>query len=107
MLPMSDADVVAVDLGGTNIRAARVDATGKIIKRDKIPTHAKQGGMAAVAERISELIEKVRGPHTKAVGIGTPGVPDPKTGVMTLPAVNIPGSSGFPLTRTISNAVHI
>lgn len=99
--------VVAVDLGGTNIRAALVDVTGKVIKRDKIPTHAKQGGMAAVAERISELIEKVRDPKTKAVGIGTPGVPDQQTGVMTLPAVNIPGSSGFPLTRTITNKVNL
>ena len=101
------SDVVAVDLGGTNIRAARVDEAGKVLKRDKVPTRAKEGGMAAVADRIAELIEKVRGPETTAVGIGTPGVPDFKTGVMTLPAVNIPGSSGFPLTRTISNKVNL
>ena len=99
------SDVVAVDLGGTNIRAARVDSDGKIQARDKIPTHAKEGGMLAVAERIAGLVKKVRGPKTKGVGIGTPGVPDPKTGVMTLPAVNIPGSAGFPLTRTISSEV--
>ena len=98
-------EVVAVDLGGTNIRAARVDATGKVLARAKVPTHAKQGGMSAVAERIAELVKEVKGPHTKAVGVGTPGVPDPKTGVMTLQAVNIPGSAGFPLTRTISSLV--
>jgi glucokinase len=100
-------DVVAVDLGGTNIRAARVDSTGKVLARDKVPTHAKQGGMSAVAERIANLVKGVKGPHTKAVGVGTPGVPDPKTGVMTLQAVNIPGSAGFPLTRTISSLVNL
>jgi len=96
------SDVIAVDLGGTNIRAARVDETGKILARDKISTLAKDGGMQAVAERIAKLVNKLRDKKTRAVGIGTPGVPDIKTGNMRLPAVNIPGSAGFPLTSEIT-----
>src|SRR5205085_576054 len=93
-------------LGGTNIRAARIYADGKILARDKVPTHASEG-MSAVVQRIAELIQHVRGPDTVAAGVGTPGVPDHQTGVMTLPAVNLPGSADFPLTATIQKAVGI
>ena len=101
------ADVVAVDLGGTNIRAARVSSDGKILARDKISTLAKEGGMSAVMERVAGLIQKVRGPETIAVGVGTPGVPDWETGEMLLPAVNIPNSGGFPLSATLSKATKL
>ena len=94
-------DVIAVDLGGTNIRAARVDANGKVLARAKVPTKAEEGMKAAV-ERIAFLVNKLKGPATKAVGVGTPGVPDPETGIMRLPAVNIPASEEFPLTGEIS-----
>ena len=93
-------DVIAVDLGGTNIRAARVDSDGKILARDKVPTNAKDG-MASVVQRISELVVKLKTPQTSSVGVGTPGVPDPQTGIIRLPAVNIPGSMSFPLSTEI------
>ncbi len=51
-------EVVAVDLGGTNIRAARVDAEGRILARAKIPTFAAEG-MTAVMERIASLVASV------------------------------------------------
>jgi glucokinase len=89
-------DVVAVDLGGTNIRAARVDASGKILGRDKISTLAEEG-MGAVVKRMADLVNRVRGPQTVAIGVGTPGTPDPDTGIMKSRAVNIPDSQGYPL----------
>lgn len=94
-------EVIAVDLGGTNIRAARVDGEGKILARDKVPTQASEG-MAAVVGRIAELVNRLKTPAVKAVGIGTPGVPDPVTGRMRLPAVNIPGSTDFPLATELA-----
>src|SRR6185295_7605937 len=97
---MSD-EVIAVDLGGTNIRAARVDSNGKILARDKVPTRAGDG-MAAVVARIAELVNKNKTPAVKAVGVGTPGVPDPHTGRMRLPAVNIPGSADYPLAGDVA-----
>lgn len=89
-------DVVAVDLGGTNIRAARVDASGKVLVRDKTATLAEEG-MQAVARRLADLVQRVRGSGTVGIGIGTPGTPDPVTGVMKSRAVNIPDSQGYPL----------
>ena len=95
-------EVIAVDLGGTNIRAARVDAEGKILTHDKVPTRASDG-MAAVVGRIAELVNKNKTPAVKAVGVGTPGVPDPHTGRMRLPAVNIPGSADYPLAGELAD----
>ena len=89
-------DVVAVDLGGTNIRAARIDGAGSLLARDKIDTRAEDG-MERVLERMAELVGRVRGPQTLGIGVGTPGTPDPESGVMKSRAVNIPGSQGFPL----------
>ncbi|HLX60636.1 MAG TPA: ROK family protein [Planctomycetota bacterium] len=93
--------VIAVDLGGTNIRAARVDADGKILVRDKVSTRASEG-MTAVMGRIAELVNTLKTPAVKAVGLGTPGVPDPHTGRMRLPAVNLPGSDDFPLGEQLA-----
>ena len=95
------SDVIAIDLGGTNIRAARVNAAGKILAQDRTPTLAHEG-MAAVARRISTLACTLKRPTTVAVGLGTPGVPDPETGVMRLPAVNIAASEKFPLGGTLA-----
>jgi len=99
-------DVIAVDLGGTNIRAARVDVNGRIMAREKIPTEARSG-MQTVVRRIAQLVAKLRTSNTLAVGVGTPGVPDPQTGVMRLPAVNIPGSDGYPLTPALTQLLHM
>ena len=42
-------DVIAVDLGGTNIRAARVNAAGRILARDKVATPAGEGMQVCAA----------------------------------------------------------
>jgi glucokinase len=98
------SNVIAVDLGGTNIRAARVDDSGKILAREKVSTNAKNG-MTSVVATIGELVKKLRDGETVGVGIGTPGAPDHHTGVMTLPAVNIPGSDKYPLTSDLNKIV--
>ncbi len=89
-------EVVAVDLGGTNIRAARVNTKGEILARGKVPTLASEG-MNAVMGRIADLVASVTSPDVKAVGLGTPGVPDPISGRLRLPAVNIAASTDYPL----------
>jgi len=90
------ADVIAVDLGGTNIRAARMDQAGKILARDRIETKAEAGMGQAVA-RLAEMIQRLRSKETVGIGVGTPGTPDPGTGCMKSRAVNIPDSQGYPL----------
>jgi glucokinase len=62
---------IGVDLGGTKVEAAVVDAGGKILQRLKQPTRAETGPeaiMAAIAAMVRQLQE--RGPQTPPAGVG-------------------------------------
>lgn len=83
--------VIAVDLGGTNIRGALVDREGAVIRRAALPTDADEGP-AAVIERIVQVIDDVAvesGDDTP-VGIASPGPLDPRSGVILF-TPNLPG----------------
>jgi glucokinase len=47
--------VIAVDLGGTNLRVALVDSDGTVIARHRVPTPAQGSITVALAELIAEL----------------------------------------------------
>lgn len=89
---------VAVDLGGTNTRAALFDDNGPHPTRQKkVRTQAEQGP-DAVIERIIEAIEAVL-PQSVAdlrIGVGAPGPLDPRQGVV-FEAPNLPGWNHVPL----------
>jgi glucokinase len=73
----------SVDLGGTNIKCAFGDDTGKIICSDSIPTHSHQGPRV-VLDRIAGLVNdlsKKTGFPPAALGMGCPGLVDLKNGV--------------------------
>ncbi len=74
---------IAVDLGGTNIRAARCDGEGRILARAQGPTRPEEGVEAVIA-RIIKAIEAVwsGGEPVEAIGVGAPGPLDPRTGVV-------------------------
>lgn len=74
---------IAVDLGGTKIRAARYDEEGRILARAQGPTRPEEGVEAVIA-RIIEAIEAVwaREEPVEAIGVGAPGPLDPRTGVV-------------------------
>lgn len=92
------ADVyLAIDLGGTRIRAARCRADGSIEQRTEFFTQADQGAEAVIA-RIEESLRNVWPAHdsVKAIGVVAPGPIDPWTGVV-LTAPNIQGFVNLPL----------
>lgn len=75
-----------IDLGGTKIEIAIIDeSTREPVFRHRIPTEASFG-----YDRILENIERLIGyaehasgfARSNRIGIGTPGVSDPKTGLM-------------------------
>ena len=80
-------NVVGVDMGGTKILSAVIDADGNILGTAKVPTKANEG-TSIVIDRIADGIQKAIGksgvPHAsiEAVGIGAPGPLDPETGVV-------------------------
>ena len=76
---------VGIDVGGTNLKAGVVDEQGKIISKVDCPTQVERGH-EAVVENMAHLalkaIEKagVSLDEVKSIGIGIPGVLDPRTG---------------------------
>ena len=80
-------NVVGVDMGGTKILSAVIDADGNILGTAKVPTKADEG-TSVVIDRIANSIQKAIGKSDvnpasiEAVGIGAPGPLDPETGVV-------------------------
>jgi len=92
------AKIIAIDLGGTNIRAAFFAAPHPPYERIvKIPTEADQGA-EHIVDRIAEAVQEVMPDDTDdlRIGVGSPGPIDPKRG-MVLNAANLKGFVNYPL----------
>ena len=80
-------NVIGVDMGGTKILSAVIDAEGNILGTAKVSTKAGRGAVAVI-DRIAECIQGavnesgVDAESIQAVGIGAPGPLDPATGVV-------------------------
>ncbi|MCS6848891.1 MAG: ROK family protein [Anaerolineae bacterium] len=85
---MSEHRVVAVDLGGTNIRAALCTSDGAICKRVRQPTCPEQGVEAVIARIVASIqaVMPESGEEVVAVGVASPGPLDPYTGVVLFAA---------------------
>lgn len=76
-----------IDLGGTKIEAVILDAMvpDRVLHRLRIATEAS-GGYGHVTDRIASLISRLESesgiPRPGILGIGTPGVTDPSTGLL-------------------------
>ena len=98
------ANLVGVDLGGTNIRAALFTSnTPPPTTIAKHPTPASDG-VDAVIQCLIETIDEVlkEGGSPSCIGIGAPGPLDPKRGVI-LYAPNLPGWHDVPLADRIGH----
>ena len=87
---------IGIDLGGTNIKAALVNTlTGEISGATLIPTHAREGHDAVIAQ-MGKLVQTViaaggiAAEEIGGIGIGVPGELDMERGV-TLFLTNLPG----------------
>ncbi len=99
--------VLAVDLGGTQIRAARCDAAGHILERTALPARAAEGP-AAVFARIGTSIRAVAGDwaRVRAIGVSAPGPLDPWRGII-LESPNLPGMIDFALKARLEQEFHL
>lgn len=90
--------IIGVDLGGTRIRAARLDMNLHILKRVETLTRAAEG-LELTLERIKDQIRQVMPEDASTVmgiGISAPGPLNPLTGVVVAPP-NLPGWHEVPL----------
>ncbi|HBO46137.1 MAG TPA: hypothetical protein DD670_19875 [Planctomycetaceae bacterium] len=79
---------LAVDIGGTKILAALVDASGKVLSRQKCPTPRDKGPeplFEALDATISKMLAEngnLKPRELRAMGIAVPGVVDPDEGLV-------------------------
>ena len=76
---------VGIDLGGTSIKVGLVDENGKILKKVSRPTKVERGARPVVDDMADMSLEVVKlcgvsMDEVKAIGIGLPGILDPRTG---------------------------
>lgn len=103
--------IVAVDLGGTNIKAAVIRDGKKIIDKIMVSTKAYKNRDAlinGIAQLCRKLIEKnaIKKGEILGIGIGLPGLIDSKRGIVHH-LVNIEGFKNVPLKKLIEKKTDI
>ncbi len=92
---------VAVDIGGTHIRAAAYEQDNPVpLTHQRARSHAREPG---TFDRLVETIEAAwpTGQPVTAIGMASPGPLDPHTGIV-LATPNIPEWRDFPVTEKLS-----
>jgi glucokinase len=100
--------IVSVDLGGTRIRAARLDHTLRILERRETQTLAHLG-LESTLGRIKDLIREVLpddGTPVAGIGVSAPGPLNPATGVIVAPP-NLHGWHNVPLAEILQKEFNI
>lgn len=95
--------VVALDLGGTDLKAACVSAAGEVLEFARVPSHA--------SESVDALMDTLVGAARRwrvgaaALGVGVPGVIHPETGrlVDETPHLSLP--AGFAIRDALASAL--
>lgn len=82
---MDPKHVLAVDLGGTKVRVARVDRSGKIKAALQEKSDFSKGPKGLVDQIVKLLTEVAGGESPEAVGIGSAGPLDPARGLLLSP----------------------
>jgi len=102
---MNMSGFVAVDIGGTQMRAAAYDSeSNQPLQHARTATHDAR---ATIIARLVDLIESVWPNETvTALGLASPGPLDPYTGVIMAPP-NIQEWKDFPLGAQLSAHFHV
>jgi glucokinase len=90
--------IISLDLGGTQIRTARLNTDLDILERYETLTLAEEGYKASM-ERIKQALHKVMPAdksEIKGIGVSAPGPLNPETGVLVAPP-NLKGWHNVPL----------
>lgn len=70
---------IGIDIGGTNLRAARISGTGEILKR---VSEKSAPDPELVLGRIADMVRLLDTPDVKAIGVGVPGRVDARRGAV-------------------------
>ncbi|HWX54369.1 MAG TPA: ROK family protein [Verrucomicrobiae bacterium] len=95
---------IGVDLGGTNMRVAAIEDTGRQLETVCASAAVNRGRDSVIAE-MCNIIREIAGKFTRShkfagVGVGVPGVIDMDTGTV-FAAANLPGWTNYPVKDEI------
>src|SRR5512143_3819670 len=93
--------LLGVDLGGTQIRAALADENGVMRTRVATLTLADEGPDAVIERICAQIDLAMEGQKVTAIGLGAPGPTDPYEGVV-LVGPNLPGWHNIPLRQVLA-----
>jgi glucokinase len=95
---------LGIDIGGTKIAGGLLNARGRMVAADVVPTLAEKGkdvSLRQVMRIIERLIKKAGGKgNLYGIGICSPGPLNPKTGIV-LTTPNLPGWQNIPLSEMV------
>jgi len=102
--------VIAIDMGGTNLRAALVAREGRIVARKKESTRMEEGAQR-IAERLAglcrALMEEGSGQgEVSAVGLGVAGKIDHLNGIVLF-SPNLKALDGYPLAAELGKHLEL
>ena len=86
---------IGIDLGGTNVRVAKVTEFGEVLSQVKGPSYGMEGP-TKVMSNLKEMVREIPGwKDCSAIGVGVPGPVDKKSGSMVL-STNLSKEFGMP-----------
>jgi glucokinase len=96
---------IGVDLGGTNLRAAAVDASGSLLAKITLGTKVALGRERVIhdmCEAIQALVRRfgAGAGELSGIGIGVPGIIEMETGMLR-ESPNLPGWSDYPVREEV------
>ncbi len=98
--------VIGIDLGGTNVRVAKVSEEGEVLQVVTSPSHALEG-TEKVMTNLKSLIRQIDGYKDVAgIGIGVPGPVDTEKGVMTM-STNLVGFENYPMAQELEREFNL
>jgi glucokinase len=100
---------LGIDIGGTGVKAALVDESGRIIQHAETPTRAAEGA-PAILSRVESLATSLIAKTTAPVlgcGIGSAGRIDHRRGSVVFASGNLPGWTGLNLGAELSGRLDL
>jgi|SRR5581483_1396692 len=101
--------VVGIDLGGTYIKGALFDLSGKLLTEGKIETEVARGE-EQVIRNLAALVNRLKASHPNeilsGVGLGVPGALDFENG-RVLQSPNFPGWENVPIRERAQKALKV
>lgn len=89
---------IGIDLGGTNLRIAKISQDGKILKVIKVATEVEKGP-EQIADKMIKFINEIKDEETRGAGIGVPGQVSNET-KSVLQCTNVK-MANFPLAKLV------